>query len=87
MINDHNATIHTFKDTGKWYATGRGFVPSEIFGPGFYNRIQKRERILEVNGGECPGLSGPGADFTWVVILDEKVDYGFPLMLKPLDTL
>lgn len=75
-----NATFHSFKRSGKWYASGRGFLSPEVFTASF-DRNGRRERILQDNEGKFPGLSGRGDDFTFVVFGDDDLSYGFPLML------
>jgi hypothetical protein len=77
-----NATIHTFRTSGRWYATGRGHVPESLFVK-IFDYAKRRNEILRLNSGMCPGLSTDGAEFKWVVILDDAAGYGFPLMLMP----
>lgn len=80
MSDGNNATIHTFKPSGKWYATGRGKVSPRVY-INTHDTDRRRQTILEDNGGACPGLRGQGRTFTWVVIPDEDAQ-GFPLMLR-----
>ena len=76
-----NATFLSFRSSGKWYTTGRGFLPENAFN--CFEKNERRERIIEANNGKYPGLSGPGNDFILIIIGDESIDYGFPLMLFP----
>lgn len=77
---EENATVYTFKSSGKWYATGRGYVPREVYIE-THDCDPRREKILQNNGGHCPGLSSSGSEFWWVVVPDESAD-GFPLLLR-----
>lgn len=79
-----NATFHSFRESGKWYATGRGHLSEDVFS--VYTREERRWKILRDNDNKYPGLSGPGADFIWVVIGDENISHGYPLLLKPEET-
>lgn len=76
-----NATFHSFKPSGKWYATGRGVLTKDVFEK--FDRSERRRCIVATNGDKYPGLSGPGSEFIFVVIADETVDFGYPLMLFP----
>lgn len=78
-----NATFHSFKESGKWYATGRGYLSSEVFK--VFDRDQRRDQIIKDNDGKYPGLSSTGSEFVFVVIGDENVEHGYPLMLKPVN--
>lgn len=75
-----NATFHSFKLSGKWYATGRGYLSPEVFR--IFNTHGQRVRIVQDNGCKYPGLSGEGAEFIFVVIGDEDLDHGYPLLLN-----
>jgi hypothetical protein len=77
-----NATFHTFKASGKWYTSERGTLTPDCYGEPF-TPIERRKRIIQANGGKCPGLSHIGSEFVLVIIPDESVDFGFPLMLPP----
>lgn len=76
----NNATFYTFKPSGKWYTTERGYLSRDIF-HGAKSGEEKVERIRADNGGAWPGLRGTGSEFTLVVFGDEDLDYGFPLMI------
>jgi hypothetical protein len=76
-----NATFHAFRASGKWYASGRGHLPKEVFA--VFERTERRLAIITANGGKFPGLNGPGEEFVFIVVADEDVDYGYPLMLAP----
>ena len=76
-----NATFTCFKESGKYYATGRGRLTNGVFE--VFGRDERLARILRDNDGAWPGLSGPGADFYRVVVADEDVDHGYPLLFKP----
>jgi len=77
-----NATFHAFKASGKWYTSERGTLTPDCYGQPF-TPIERRKRLIDANGGKYPGLSSAGAGFVLVIIPDESVDYGFPLMLSP----
>lgn len=79
----HNATFWTFKPSGKWKYHGRGCVSRNAFNPMFDNR-QRREFIVKENDGKMPGCSSGVVDLFATVVLDDDVDYGWPLMLLPL---
>lgn len=87
----NNATFYCFKRSGKWYTTERGNVPKGVFepylheGPDSPASVNTRRKLLAANGGKMPGLSGKGEEFAVVVILDEDVDFGYPIHLNPLD--
>ena len=70
--------IHTFKPSGKWYASARGKCQTDIW------RGNNRERMLALNDGKCPGLSGRGDDFIIVVITNEDCS-GIPFLSMPKD--
>lgn len=74
-----NATFHSFKPSGKWYATGRGHLSPDAFSVVF-DKEARVHRILKDNDGKWPGLGGRGDEFTLVVFGDDNVDYGWPLM-------
>lgn len=76
-----NATFITFKPSGKYYTSGRGYL-SEKAWKETHETIQRRMQVLIDNSGKFPGLSGDGSQFIWVIIPDENAD-GFPLLLKP----
>ena len=78
-LHKTNATIQTFRPTGKWYASARGTVPEEVFE--VFEQVTRRKLILQANGGRCPGLSSAGEEFNWVVTLDGDVNFGWPLMM------
>lgn len=86
-----NATFHCFRQSGKWYTTERGVLPPEVFKPYLHHgdktpaRVNTWDRILAANGGKMPGLSTTGSTFNVIVILDEDVDHGYPIMLTPLE--
>lgn len=75
-----NATFYIFRETGKYYTEGRGTLPEDAFGPTL-NHYERREPILAANGGKMPGLSSSGEGYVIMVVPDEDVSYGWPLML------
>lgn len=77
-----NATFHAFKDTGKWYASGRGVLPAEAF-HGSLDRPERYALILKANGEKFPGLSSTGRHFIAVIIPDESIEFGWPLLFHP----
>jgi hypothetical protein len=76
-----NAIFHCFKTSGKWYAGDYGNLSKETFEV-FSNR-ERREELLKSNNGNFPGIGGRGEEFIFVVIPNEEVEFGFPLMLFP----
>lgn len=76
-----NATFYAFKQSGKWYTSERGYLSEQVFK--YFDRIDMRRQIVADNQGKFPGLSGPGNDFIFVVIGDDEINHGFPLMLFP----
>lgn len=83
-----NAKFYYFKASGKFYTSDRGVMP-DIFGgegsrPAFTNEA-RREAILRANQNKMPGLSTTGSSFRVVVIIDDAVDFGYPLCLEPLE--
>jgi hypothetical protein len=80
-MTDENATFHSFKPSGKWRASARGVLTPDVFATS--DRAERRERIVRANGGKFPGLSGRDDDLVYVVIADEEVEFGYPLMLFP----
>lgn len=78
-MNEPNAVFYSFKPSGKWYATGRGYLNPKVFKI-FEGR---REQIVKDNDGRYPGLSGPGSQFILVVIGDD-LDFGYPLLFHPI---
>lgn len=84
-MTEPNATFISFKPSGKYYTSGRGFLPREAFGP-MLNHFERRLPILEANGGKMPGLSSPGETLVIVALIDETTEsYGWPLMLPSRD--
>ena len=80
-MDKFNATFHSFKSSGKWYASERGVLPEDVFG--VFSIDERRDAILKGNDGLYPGLNGAGREFMFVVIPDEDCPFGYPLMLKP----
>lgn len=78
-----NCTVYSFKDSGKYYTHGRGVATEDLF-INTHGARDKRTKLLDLNDGKCPGLSGQGSGFTLVVIPDDDVAYGFPVMLPKL---
>lgn len=79
-----NATFHCWKASGKWYATGRGHFPEAAFQfQGQFESGGRLAAILSHNQGRWPGLNSAGTELIRVVIADERVDYGWPLIFKP----
>jgi hypothetical protein len=76
-----NATFYAFKDTGKYYTLGRGTLSKEVFA--VFAREERLAQIYRDNDGCWPGLSGTGGSFYRMVVADESVDHGYPLMFKP----
>lgn len=76
-----NATFHCFKARGKWYASARGVLPRSVHEPYYQGGADARPKIHAANGGCIPGLSGPGDHFIVVVVPDEDVDFGFPILM------
>ena len=86
-----NATFYTFKKGGKFYTSDRGVMP-DIFGRAgernedvAFSNEERRAAILRANQNHMPGLSTTGSSFRVVVIIDEAVDFGYPLCLEPLE--
>lgn len=86
-----NATFYIFKRGGKYYTHERGVMPN-IFGhaerpneDAVWTNEERREAILRANNNHMPGLSTTGSAFRIVVVIDESVDYGYPLCLEPLE--
>jgi hypothetical protein len=70
--------VLTFKSSGKWYAEGQMTMTQlEYF-------ELTRTRLLLMNEGKCPGLSGPGAEFH--IVLIPKDDTMFPRMFPSTGT-
>lgn len=75
-----NAAFHAFKTSGKWYTSGRGYLSPDVFK--VFGTGDRRRQIVFDNDGKYPGLSGPGDGFILVIVGDEMVNYGYPLMLN-----
>ena len=84
-----NAMFYYFKASGKFYTSDRGVMPNIFGGEGSQNPVwgneERREAILRANQNKMPGLSTTGSNFRVVVIIDDAVDFGYPLCLEPLD--
>lgn len=80
-MTEPNATFIAFKRTGKWKYTGRGYLSEDVFK--FFTRGERRAQVLEDNDGKFPGMSTAGEDLVWVIIGDEYLTHGYPLMLHP----
>lgn len=74
-----NATFHSFKKSGKWYASGRGIWPPAM-NKTFGNR-ERRELIASANNNAFPGISSKGSEFILVVIPDDDTPDSWPIML------
>lgn len=83
MSSEHNATFHCFKPRGKWYTTARGVLPRSVHEPYYQGGADARPKICAANNGCMPGLSGPGDGLIVVVVADEEVDFGYPILMHP----
>lgn len=77
-----NATFLIFKDSGKYYDTARGHLSKRLFDP-YYRSSEARGIIVQDNGGRCPGLSTSGEGMVIVVMPDESLGHGWPIILDP----
>lgn len=77
-----NAKFLAFKPSGKWYATGDGWLSLEVFK--VWSTQERRNQIVKDNGGKYPGLNGPGEHFVFVVLPSDDIEHGYPLMLNIL---
>lgn len=89
-----NAKFYYFKASGKFYTSDRGVMPNIFGGPdgdaetnanAVWGNTERREAILRANQNKMPGLSTTGSSFRVVVIIDDAVDFGYPLCLEPLE--
>lgn len=78
-IKQENATFHAFKPSGKWKYTGRGYLSPEVFK--LFRGEEQVTQILRDNDGKWPGMNSSADDLTLVVIGDDDIDHGFPLMI------
>lgn len=85
----NNAKFYYFKASGKFYTSDRGVMPNIFGGEGSqtpaWGNEDRRAAIMRANQNKMPGLSTTGSNFRVVVIIDEAVDFGYPLCLEPLD--
>jgi hypothetical protein len=79
-----NATFYAFKESGKYYSTGRGFLSSLVFS-NYFSARERHHQILRDNDGKYPGLSGSGDGFILVIIGDENLSFCWPLLINTLD--
>jgi hypothetical protein len=79
-----NATFYAFKNSPslKWGYTGRGCLPVSAFDASVDHDERKAE-ILRCNQDKWPGMSTKADDFFCVVVGDDDVDFGWPLMFRP----
>lgn len=70
-----NATIHTFKRSGKYYTSERGM--SLLIEDHIKEDKTTRQKILDANNGLIPGLSTTGYDYFIVLIPDDDIDDAF----------
>lgn len=82
-MTDHNATFHCFKPRGKWYTSARGVLPRSVHEPYYQGGADARPKIHAANNGCMPGLSGTADYFIVVVVPDEEVDFGYPVLMHP----
>lgn len=81
-----NATFYVFKSRGKYYTHERGVMPNVFSGEHTaWTGEERRAAILRANGNFMPGMSTTAANMRVVVILDDHVDFGFPLCLEPIE--
>lgn len=79
-----NASFYAFKNSPslKWGYSGRGYLSKEVFG--VHTIEERREQMLRDNEGNFPGMSGRADHYYLVVIGDEGIDHGWPLLFPPL---
>lgn len=79
-MDKNNATFHLFKPSGKWGYSDRGYLSPDVFC--VFTSAERRQQILNDNGGTMPGISGRGEGYHVVVIGDDNIDHGWPLHLN-----
>lgn len=81
QVSGNMATFHSFKDSGKWYATGRARLDPVFFTT--FPPSRRKFLLTLLPDGKYPGLNSAGEEFTWVIMPDENHENGFPIMLRP----
>jgi len=79
-MKEVNASFYAFTENGKWKYEGRGHLSQAVFQ--VFELHARRNQILEDNDNKFPGMSSAGLNYTWVVIPDEEIAHGYPLMLR-----
>ena len=73
-----NCEFHCFKESGKWYASARGFISREAFS---MHGLKRKAQIIKDNYGKWPGLSTEGDGLYCIYDPDEDLDFGYPGLL------
>lgn len=79
-MSDGNATFMTFKPSGKWAYSGRGWAMPMLWER--FTHVEQRHQLLNDNGGSVPGMNGNGVGYIIVVIPDEDCPHGWPLHIN-----
>jgi hypothetical protein len=66
--------VMTFKESGKYYTDAEFEIPDDL-----QMHELSREKLLALNNGRCPGLSGRGEEFH--IVLVPTGDHDFPKLL------
>lgn len=76
-----NATFYTFKPSGKWKYSGRGYAMPMLWER--FTHVEQRAQILKDNNNCVPGMNSDGEGLIIVVIPDENCPHGWPLHINP----
>lgn len=71
VTEPQEAMFYYFKASGKYYTEGKGKIP-------MINAVWTRQELLDVNGGNMPGLSTSGSNFRVVIIPEIEAVFGWP---------
>lgn len=82
---DRNATYIYFNQAGKFKDKARGYFPNAAFA-GYYRGAEAaREECLRLHKGYMPGMLTTGSTWTVVVIPDDGLDVGWPILLPAVN--
>lgn len=79
-VGKENATFYTFKQSGKWAYSGRGYASKSLWE--LFTHAGQRMQLLDDNGGSVPGMNGNGVNYIIVVVPDEDCPHGWPLHIN-----
>jgi hypothetical protein len=75
--------FYYFKPSGKYYAFGLGEWPNNQWQIPYNDGKMWRDKIMEVNDGKMPGMSGRASNYYITSRFPEDYPHGFPNLIPP----